>query len=201
MRDESMPEKRQSILKDIFGVITFIILVIAGVIIINNFIFRSFNVEGPSMEKTLYTGDKLIVNKIPVTLSSVQGKAYLPQRGEVIVFKNPLFDSMGRDEYLVKRVIGLPGDKVVVKDGALTVFNTKNPKGFNPDNRTKDNEGSPTSGDIVKTVPRGELFVSGDHREGNFSYDSRNGLSTIPLKYVEGPVGLRIFPFQNFRSF
>lgn len=195
------PSKSHSAFKDIANILLFIVLVICGVMFINSFIFRSFNVEGPSMETTLYTGDKLIVNKLPVTLEHIQGKTYQPLRGQVIVFKNPQFAAMQADEYIVKRVIGLPGERVVVSNGKVTVYNKTRPKGFSPDALTNDTEGSPTSGDVDRTVPEGELFVSGDHRQDNYSLDSRNGLGTIPLDDVVGPVGIRLFPFQNLRTF
>jgi signal peptidase I len=193
--------KRRLWLKDITGIIIFLVLVFLGYLFINAFVFRSFNVEGPSMEKTLYTGDKLIVNKIPLTLAKLQGKDYVPERGHVIVFKNPDYSLMGRDEYIVKRVIAFGGEKVIVLHGKVTVINKAHPKGFNPDELTTDQEGSPTTGDVERTVQNGEIFVMGDHRTGNFSFDSRNGLGTIPLDDVVGPVGLRIFPFQNIRTF
>lgn len=194
-------EKRKNFLKDIGGVILFLVLVLLGYLLINNFVFRSFNVEGPSMEETLYTGDKLIVNKVPVTFANLQGKDYVPKRGQVIVFKNPDFSLQGRDEYVVKRVIAFSGEKVVVIKGNVTIYNKTHPGGFNPDKITADKEGSPTSGDVERTVASGEIFVMGDHRTGNFSLDSRNGLGTIPLNHVVGPVGFRIFPFQDFRNF
>lgn len=194
-------QKAKFFVRDIFGIVIFLCLVFVGYLVINNFVFRSFNVEGPSMENTLYTGDKLVVNKIPVSLSNLQGKDYLPERGQVIVFKNPDFSLMGRDEYIVKRVIAFSGEKVVVLKGEVTVYNDSHPNGFNPDALTLDKEGSPTTGDVERTVEEGKIFVMGDHRAGNFSFDSRNGLGTIPLKDVVGPVSLRIFPFQNFRSF
>lgn len=195
------PTKSSSILKDIGSILLFIVLVFIGVTFINAFVFRSFNVEGPSMEKTLYTGDKLIVNKIPVTIQNVQGKTYIPERGQVIVFKNPTFSSNGQDEYIVKRVIGFPDERIVVRNGKVSVYNSSHPKGFDPDSLTKDQEGSPISGDVDVTVSKGELFVMGDHRQDNYSLDSRNGLGTIPFHDIIGPVGLRIFPFQGFRSF
>ena len=61
--------------------------------------------------------------------------------------------------------------------------------------------GSPTSGEVDTVVPDKELFVSGDHRQGNFSYDSRNGLGTIPYYEIVGPVSLRVFPFNKLRGF
>lgn len=196
-------DKTTGVLKDILGVIMFIALVVVGVILINAFIFRSFNVEGPSMEKTMFTGDKLIVNKIPTTLAHLQGKSYEPPRGQVIVFKNPGYSISlaGKDEFIVKRVVGFPKERVRVVGGKVTVFNNAHPNGFDPDALTKDQEGTPTSGDVDVKVPKGEVFVMGDHRWGNYSLDSRSGLGTIPLEDIVGPVGLRVFPFQGFRSF
>lgn len=195
--------KTGTVLKDILGVISFVILVALGVIFINAFIFRSFNVEGPSMEKTMFTGDKLIVNKIPSTIASIQGQAYVPERGQVIVFKNPEYSLslVNKDEYIVKRVIAFPGERVQVLDGIVTVFNKAKPEGFNPDSLTDDAEGSPTSGDVDIKVPKDEIFVMGDHREGSFSLDSRSGLGTIPYTDIVGPVSMRLFPFQDFRFF
>lgn len=194
-------KKRQG-LKDALGIAGFIVAVVIGTIFINTFIFRSFNVEGPSMETTMYTGDRLIVNRLPVTWSQLQNKPYVPERGQVIVFKNPNFDSIShREEYIVKRVIAFPGERVVLKDGEYTVFNSQSPAGFKPDDANHGEPGKPTSGEVDQVVPEGELFVSGDHRQGNFSLDSRNGLGTIPYYDVVGPVSLRIFPFDKLRGF
>src|SRR3989344_68739 len=193
--------QRHPLFKDILGLIVFAICVFAGTIFINSFIFRSFNVEGPSMEKTLYTGDRLIVNRLPVTWAQLQNKSYIPERGQVIVFKNPLFTGGSADEYIVKRVIAFPGERVVLKDGSYTVYNADHPSGFNPDDQNHGEPGSPTSGEVDTTVTEGTLFVSGDHREGSLSYDSRNGLRLIPFYDVIGPVGIRIFPFTGIRTF
>lgn len=192
---------RHPFVKDLLGIGIFIVCVVIGTLLINTFIFRSFNVVGPSMETTLFTGDRLIVDRLPVTMAQLQNKSYLPERGDVIVFKNPHYSRGIEDEYVVKRVIGLPGERVLLKDGKFTVFNSEHPTGFDPDQLTNGEPGSPTTGSIDTTVPEGELFVSGDHRTGNFSYDSRNGMGTIPLYDVVGPVGFRIFPFNKMRSF
>lgn len=189
------------LLRDILGVVVFILAVIIGAWLINLFLFRSFSVSGPSMEQTLFTGDRLIVNRLPLTWNYVLGKEYRPQRGQVIVFKNPLFEPGMRDEYIVKRVIGLPGERVVLRDGKFTVYNRENPGGFNPDAFTEVGTSVFTDGSTDTTVPEGELFVSGDHRAEGYSYDSRNGMGTIPLYDVIGPVGLRIYPFTRIRTF
>jgi signal peptidase I len=193
--------QKHPFLKDLSGLIFFIVAVILGTLFINTYIFRSFNVEGPSMEKTLYTGDRLIVNRIPVTISSLKNTPYVPDRGQVIVFKNPMYTAGNPDEYIVKRVIAFAGERVVLADGHYMVYNPAHPTGFNPDNDNHGEPGSPTSGSFDGVVPDGTLFVSGDHREGNYSYDSRNGLGYIPLYDVVGPVSMRIFPFTAIRGF
>lgn len=195
---------RHPVLKDFASLILFVICVVIGTLFINSFVFRSYNVVGPSMESTLYTGDRLIVNRLPVTLATIKGDSYIPERGQVIVFKNPRFSIGMEDEYIVKRVIGLPGERVTIEDGHYVVYNEDFPKGFNPDDDNNGEPGSPTSGSANTVVPWGEIFVSGDHREGNFSFDSRNGnegMGTIPLYDVVGPVSARIFPLNKIRTF
>lgn len=198
--------ERHQFVKDVIGFTVFVSCVMIGTFFINTFVFRSFNVIGPSMESTLYTGDRLVVNRLPVTWSQLKNESYIPERGQIIVFKNPHF-SIGisgngeNNEYIVKRVIAFPGETVELKDGKYTVFNSEYPKGFNPDDNNNGEPGSYTTGSGSWVVPNGELFVSGDHRQGNYSYDSRNGLGTIPLYNLIGPVVLRIFPFDNIRTF
>lgn len=153
------------------------------------------------MEDTLFTSDRLIVNRIPVTISSIKGKPYTPERGEIIVFKNPKYSNGVGDEYIVKRVIAFAGERVVLDNGKYTVFNDDYPDGFNPDDTNNGEPADYTSGAIDTVVPKGELFVSGDHRNGNYSFDSRNGLGNIPLYDVIGPVSIRLFPFDKVRFF
>lgn len=193
--------QRHPFLKDTLGIIVFILCVLVGTIIINTFIFRSFNVVGPSMEPTMHTGDRLIISRLPVTWAQLQNRPYIPDRGEIIVFKNPNYNVGTGDEYIVKRVIGLPGERVVVKNGTITVYNDEHPEGFQPDDTNNGEPGSPTSGNVDTVVTEGTLFVAGDHREGDFSFDSRSGLGLIPFYDVIGPVEARIYPFTDIRLF
>lgn len=193
--------QRHPLIKDVLGIIAFIACVLVGTLLINTFVFRSFNVMGPSMETTLYTGDRLIVNRLPVTWAQLQNHPYVPERGQIIVFKKPLNNTGTNDEYIVKRVIAFPGERVTVKDGVLTVYNGDHPNGFHPDDNNHGEPGSPTSGDVDTTVTEGTLFVSGDHRQGDYSYDSRSGLGLIPYYDIVGPVSLRIYPLNKLRSF
>lgn len=199
--DAIAPTQNRSTLRDIWGIFLFLVFVLVGTLLINTFVFRSFNVEGPSMEKTLYTNDRLIVNRLPVTWAMLKNERYTPNRGDVIVFKNPRYVPNSANEFIVKRVIAFAGERVTVEGGVLTVYNDDNPAGFHPDELFKDAPGSPTSGAVDTIVSEGTIFVAGDHREGDYSYDSRNGLDFIPLYDIVGPVGLRIFPFTKMRTF
>lgn len=188
-------------LKDGISILVFVACVAVGTIFINSFVFRTFAVVGPSMETTMYTGDRLIVNRLPVTSTHLQNKEYIPDRGQVIVFKNPQYNPSNDNEYIVKRVIAFPGERVILEDGEFTVINDQNPDGFNPDDANNNEPGTPTSGSVDTVVPEGTLFVAGDHREGDFSFDSRSGLGTVPFYDVIGPVGVRIWPIDKIRTF
>ncbi len=197
---ELVKTTHKSIIKDVLNVIVFVVSVMAGTIFINTFIMQSFSVLGPSMESTLYTNDRLVINRIPATIASIQRKPYIPARGQVIVFRNPSLQSDTSDEFIVKRVIAFAGERVTVIDGTLTVYNPEHPDGFQPDTTTS-GPSSPTSGQVDMVVPDDTLFVAGDHRQDGYSLDSRNGLGAIPLYDVVGPVSIRIFPFDKIRTF
>lgn len=198
---QSLSPPQRPLLRDIWGILLFLVLVLVGTLLINNFVFRSFNVFGPSMEPTLQTGDRLIVNRLPVTWAMLKNEPYIPSRGEVIVFKNPRYTLGSPDEYIVKRVIAFEGERVTVKNGRMTIYNSEHPGGFSLDELLEDKPGSPTSGNVDTVVSEGTIFVSGDHRQGQYSYDSRNGLGFLPLYDIVGPVAMRIFPFTGIRLF
>ena len=168
---------------------------------ITAFMFQSYQVDGLSMETTLQHGDRLIINKIPVTISKITNNDYNPARGDIIIFnQNGLFES-GANRQLIKRVVGLTGDRVVIKDGRVTVYNDQNPNGFNPDTKgeyevletTKN-----TSGNVDLKVQEGEVFVLGDNRAN--SADSRI-FGSIKTDVIVGKLVMRILPLGKSEMF
>ena len=183
---------------------TILILVAAPIvaIILTSFVFQSYEVDGPSMESTLDNRDRLIVWKMPRTLAHVTHHRFIPSRGDIIVFTKRGLSDFGErgDKQLIKRVTGLPGDRVVVQGGTLTVYNKEHPNGYSPDTSGmyKLDEGQTTSGNVDITVPEGEIFVSGDNRTN--SLDSR-AFGTISADDVVGELVFRIFPFNKAKGF
>lgn len=188
--------------RSIFSTIAILIAAPIVALFLTAFVFQSYEVDGPSMETTLQNRDRLIVWKIPRTLAKITHHTYVPHRDDVIVFvKHGLVEPGGTQEkQLIKRVIGLPGDRVVVEDGHITLYNAQHPDGYNPDidHEFSQNIASLTTGHIDLVVPVGEIFVCGDNRTN--SLDSRS-FGTVPATDIVGKLTVRIFPVNNFKSF
>lgn len=178
---------------------TMAILIIAPIIALTltSFVFQSYEVDGPSMETTLQNADRLIVLKVPRTWAKITGNSYTPNRGDVVIFNHYEAFSFGGDQtrQLIKRVIGLPGDRVVVKDGEITVFNSLHPDGFKPDRTLP--YGSvikETTGDVDLTIEEGYIYVCGDNRDN--SLDSRS-FGPVKVDDIVGKLLLRVFPLNK----
>lgn len=138
------------------------------------FAVQNFRIEGYSMEPNFHDGEFLLVNKLVYML-------HPPERGDVIVLKYPPVPS--RD--FIKRVIGLPGDRVEIMNGKVLVNGTPLPEPYPL------NEGSYTYGPV--TVGDGEYFVLGDNR--NNSSDSHSW-GMLPGKNIVGKAWIAYWPPQ-----
>lgn len=168
---------------------------------LTSFVFQSYEVDGPSMLPTLADNDRLIVMKLGKTWSKITGSDFIPARGEIIIFhrKGLYAYDQDLDKQLIKRVIALPGERVIVNNGIIIVFNDEHPDGFQPDQEAPYGKDIVTTpGDAEFTVGEGEVFVSGDNRPN--SLDSRD-FGPIKDDEIVGTLSLRIFPINNFRSF
>lgn len=180
-----------------FAVVILIAFMIALVLVL--FVFQSYQVDGPSMMPTLMNNDRLIVWKLPRTWARITGHTYIPKRGDIIVFDEPSLDN----KQLIKRVIGLPGDRVVVKNNVITVYNSAHPKGFDPDTTLpyfqQDGISVPvTTGNIDVTIPAGEVYVCGDNRPD--SLDSRY-FGAVPANDIIGQLVVRVVPVSKAKVF
>jgi signal peptidase I len=158
-----------------------LVVIVVLVVLIRSFLISPFQVYGSSMCDTLNFingkcetayGEFIIVNKSSY-LHLMGFEAGKPQRGDIIVFHPP----QNKDQFYIKRVIGLPGETVKLEDGDIYIYNEKNPLGvkLNEPYLNSINQGNTNPMDQANTttfvVPEGEYFVLGDNRKG--SSDSR----------------------------
>jgi len=171
----------------IWEIVEVAVIAIVSVLIIRNFLVQPFLVNGASMEPNFHNSDYLLVDEISYRFRE-------PQRGEVVVFRYP------GDEryYYIKRVIGLPGEEVKIRDGKVVIFNQDNPNGLILDESYL-GENTTTSGkDEMVEIGENKYFVMGDNR--GFSFDSRSwGL--LDRKEIVGITRLRLWPFNKVMAF
>jgi signal peptidase I len=175
------PEPRKDSWLDI---VKFVLITAAIVLPIRFFIAQPFLVSGPSMEPTFLNNDYLIVDEISYRFEK-------PKRGEVIIFKRP-----AEKKYLIKRIIGLPGETLELENGKIAVKNAENPKGFVLDQSfikyaTADEK-------ITVILDSDHYFVLGDNRP--VSYDSRY-FGPLSAKEIVGRPLIRLYPFNRINIF
>ena len=193
--------RERGVAHELFSTVGILATALVIALLMIAFVFRSYQVDGPSMESTLQNSDKLIIWKVPRTWARLTHHVYIPNRGDVIVFTESGLSQFGQSDtkQLIKRVIGLPGDRVVVSNGIYAIYNKANPKGFDPDKTLPYGKNIPTtSGDIDITLAANQLFVSGDNRPD--SLDSR-AFGPINANQVIGKLVLRVFPLSQAKNF
>lgn len=182
---------------------TIAVLIIAPLfaLFLTAYVFQSYQVDGPSMETTLQHNDRLIVWKVPRTWARITGNPHIPARGEIIVFTEPRLGEWGQapGKQLIKRVMALPGERVVIKDGTLTVYNNEHPDGFQPDAELDQGQiVGTTPGDLDVAVPEDHIFVIGDNRTN--SLDSRS-FGPVHADNIVGELAARVIPLNKAQRF
>lgn len=170
----------------IVEIVKVVVISLAIIIPIRYFLIQPFYVKGASMEPNFEDHQYLIINEIGYRISK-------PQRGDIIVFRYP----KDPRQYFIKRVIGLPGETVKVKEGKVYIFNDQYKQGV-AINENEYLENVVTAGNKEVTLGDGEYFVLGDNR--NASLDSRS-FGTVPERLIIGKVWLRGWPFEDFKIF
>lgn len=153
---------------------------LASIYLVYAFIAQPFRVEGSSMEPNFSSGDYLIVDEISYQFRN-------PDRGEVIVLKNPTNDS----EFFIKRIVGLPGEEVVIRGSRVYIDNELIEEEYLP-------EGLALKEDYVFSLNDEQYFVMGDNRLQ--SYDSRSW-GPLSRDGIVGIVRVRFWPVVELESY
>lgn len=165
------------------------IVIISLIIIlpIRYYVIQPFYVKGASMEPNFYDHEYLIINEISYRFEE-------PTRGDIVVFHYPKSPA----DFFIKRIIGLPGEKVRIKNNSIVIYNDKNPDGFVLNESEYLEAGTLTNGDLEVYLEEDEYYVLGDNRVS--SLDSRS-FGPIKRDDIIGKTWLRGWPFDRIKIF
>lgn len=177
---KAFAEKHSEFLKNVGQSLIVIVTAVIFATILGKYVFLNANIPSASMENTIMTGDKLIANRLYYNKHD-------PARGDIVIF-----DSPDTGEEYIKRVIGLPGEKVEIKDCKLYVNGTCLKEPYLKDEKWTNNNGPYTF-----NVPEDSYLLLGDNR--NNSFDARLWKHTyVKRDAIKAKAGLRYYPFDRF---
>ena len=163
-KDKKQDKEEFNFKKELFSWIKIFVVAVVIAFFINNVIIMNANVPSGSMKNTISEGDRMIGLRTAYWFSD-------PQRGDIVIFENPDYKENGSradDKYYVKRVIGMPGDKVVISNAKVYINDSKTPlnETYLPEEWTQVNGDEEP---LEYKVPKGCYFLMGD----NHSSDAR----------------------------
>jgi signal peptidase I len=186
-KEETSADFSRSFSSFLLEVLKVVIVSLAIIIPVRYFVIQPFYVRGASMEPNFHDNEYLIINEITYRFSE-------PQRGDIVVLRNP----NNRSDFFIKRVIGLPDERIEVSRGEVTVYNDEFSSGFILDESDYLDPTVYTGGNDVTELGPEEYFVMGDNR--NSSLDSRS-FGAIPRSDIVGKAWLRAWPPQKMTLF
>lgn len=184
IEDVPLDEQKPSVNSFLWELIRVIVVAVVLMFAIRIFIAEPFVVSGSSMVPNFHNREYLVVDKISY-------RFHEPQRGDVIIFRYPKDTS----QYFIKRIIGLPGEKVQIVDGGRAkVYNAEHPDGALIDEPYLPSNGITFGQEDIITLGSDEYFVMGDNRLA--SSDSRVW-GILPKHDIIGHAWLRAFPLDQ----
>jgi signal peptidase I len=189
--NDSFLDKLPAGLLLVWDFVKIILIALVIIIPIRYFIFQPFIVSGSSMVPNFQNGEYLIIDELTYHFHE-------PQRGEVVVLRYP----KNHKEFFIKRIVGLPGEKVQIDNGKVIIFNSAHPEGLTLDEKYLPNQGltfphdtSVVGGKKVLSLGQDEYFMMGDNRLA--SSDSRDW-GVLPRKDMIGRAFIRVLPLTDF---
>lgn len=172
----------------VLELIKVVVISLAIIIPIRYYLIQPFYVKGASMEPNFYDKEYLIIDEISY-------RFHEPRRGDIVVFKYP----RNPEEYFIKRIIGLPGEKIQVKDGFVYIYNKEHEEGIQLTEKylSEDIRTYGLNEEII-TLGDNEYYILGDNR--NSSKDSRS-FGPVDKKFLTGRVLFRGWPFNRVNVF
>jgi signal peptidase I len=169
------------------GELTHVVIISLAVIVpVRYFLIQPFYVKGASMEPNFYDHEYLIIDEISYRFQE-------PQRGDIVVFRYP----NDPRQYFIKRIVGMPGERVRVSGGQITIYNEEYPGGLPLDETPYLGEEF-THGDKDVSLGDAEYYLLGDNRTA--SLDSRT-FGPVPRSFIVGRVWLRGWPPEKIKVF
>jgi signal peptidase I len=169
-----------SLLREIAEVVVLAVILYFGI----SFAVQAVHVEGLSMFATLDNDDYLIANKIDY-------RFHPPQRGDIVILRPPTNNSTD----FIKRIIALPGERLLIRDGVVYINGHRLEEPYLPDAWTQQTNAGKWSQGNGAVIPPDQYFVMGDNR--NRSQDSRF-FGPISRDRIDGKAWFRIWPLDHF---